>query len=232
DRHLLAQFVRKLLESGTDAILIDCGSGVLSNLAKYGDYTSIDSVLLTHHHLDHVDDLFGLATARWLAGEPETSVVGPPGTSDLVDGLMDAHEYLKDEELHLNVREVDVGSFEIAGIEVTAHVTAHSMYTLAYRFGSSFTFGADSEADEDLIEFSSKSDVLIHDCSFPEGIDVSNHPTPSRLGQALEGHAFDCVYLTHFYPMTNGQHEQMRNAITEYYDGTVKFAQDGMSISV
>lgn len=216
-------------------LLVDCGGGILHRLAESDtDYTEVDTVLLTHHHLDHVSDLLNVATARWLAGEPETSVVGPPGTEALIENLLDAFAYLEDESLELDVREVDVddGTFEVAGWSIEAHQTVHSVYTLAYRFEDLLTIGADSEASEALIDFADGSRVLVHDCSFTDDVDVANHPTPSQLGRVLAGRSFETVYLTHLYPMTDGRHEEMRESIVDHYDGRVEFARDGMHIDI
>lgn len=223
-----------LLDDGTP-LLLDCGSGVLHRLAATETgYVDVDTVLLTHHHLDHVSDLLGLATARWLAGEPETHVVGPPGTRALVDDLLAAFSYLEDEDLSLTVREIDAGDgpVDVAGYQVRCHPTTHSVYTLAYRFGDRLTFGADSEADADLIDFAEGSDVLLHDCSFTDDVDVANHPTASQLGDALAGHRFDTVYLTHLYPMTYDNQDDVLESIGEYYDGDVSIPADGTTVTI
>src|SRR5699024_3188325 len=81
-----------LVEADEDHLLIDCGSGVLNALARTETgYEGVSTVLLTHHHLDHVSDLLPLMKARWLAGEEHLEVVGPQGTKDLLDGLLDVY---------------------------------------------------------------------------------------------------------------------------------------------
>lgn len=224
-----------LLRGGESPLLVDCGSGVLHRLANTEtDYTEVETVLLTHHHLDHVTDLFNVATARWLAGEPETQVVGPPGTATLVADLFSAFDYLRDEPLSLPVREIDAGEgpHEVAGWTVRAHETEHSVYTLAYRFEDVLTIGADSEAADHVIEFADGCDVLVHDCSFPDDVDVANHPTAEQLGEVLNGHAFETVYLTHLYPMTDGRHDEMRASIATHYEGDIAFARDGLTVDL
>ena len=239
-----------LVESGDRRLLVDCGSGALHGLsATPVGYEGIDGVLLTHHHLDHVSDLMPLFKARWLAGATEEPlpVVGPPGTRDLLDGLFSVHEYMQD-RLDLDVREVEPGSFSVAGFDVEATETVHSMYCLAYRFsgrgggdgegatdgddGGDFTFSGDSEAFEDLAAFADGSAVLAHDCSFPDEVDVSNHPTPTQLGEVLAGHDYGTVYLTHLYPHTDGKHDEMLASLGEHYDGDVRFASDGLTVEV
>ena len=225
-----------LVESdAAEPLLVDCGSGSLHRLAATETgYEGVDHVLLTHHHLDHVADLLPLMKAKWLAGSEDLTVAGPPGTEELVEGLLDVHEYMQD-RLDLTVREVDVGAFEFAGYELEAGETVHSMYCLAYRFeadGATLTFSGDSEATEDLAAFADGSDVLVHDCSFPDSVDVSNHPTPSQLGAALAGHEYGTVYLSHLYPHTDGNHDGMLASLGEHYDGAVEFATEGATVDV
>ncbi|GGN89782.1 MULTISPECIES: MBL fold metallo-hydrolase [Haloarcula] len=227
-----------LVESDGDALLIDCGSGVLNALARTDrGYEGVDTVLLTHHHLDHVSDLDVLLKARWLAGETDLTIAGPPGTRSLVEDLLSVHEYMQD-RLDLTLRDVD-GPVSLAGFDLDHFETRHSMQCFAYRVtptadGPTIAFSGDSEAFIDLVEFADGAAVFVHDCSFPDDVDVSNHPTPAALGDALAGADADIgrVYLTHLYPHTEGRHEEMLSSLGEAYDGDVRFAEDGLSITV
>lgn len=230
-----------LLNAGEDSLLIDCGSGVLHSLAETDvGYEGVDAVLLSHHHLDHVSDLLVLLKARWLAGETELTIAGPPGTEPLLENLFEAFEYMAG-RFDLTVREFESGDeFQLLGYDIEATETVHSMYCLAYRIertdgdGGTFVFGADSEASVDLIEFADGASVLVHDCAFPDDVDVSNHPTPSSLGEALAAAGSDIgiTYLTHLYPHTEGRHEEMLESLGNHYDGDVRFARDGLAITV
>jgi len=221
-----------LLQDDGRSLLVDCGSGVLHRLHRTTvGYEGVSTVLLTHHHLDHVSDLMALLKARWLAGEESLEVVGPRGTKSLVDGLLDVHDYL-DGRLDLRVREVGPHEFEVAGFEVAAAETRHSMSCLAYRFDDRFAFSGDSEAFGELAAFGDGVAVFAHDCSFPDDIDVDNHPTPSELGAALAGHEYGRVYLTHQYPVTDGRHEEMVESVGERYGGEVRVAEDMLSVTV
>jgi ribonuclease BN (tRNA processing enzyme) len=228
-----------LLESGTDSLLVDCGSGALHGLARTETgYEDIDALLLTHHHWDHVSDIDVLLQARWLAGEESLPVYGPAGTRELLDGILGTHEEMRD-RLDLPVTELDPedAPFEIAGFGIDAMWTRHSMDCLAYRFeagGAPFVFSGDSEAFEELIEFADGAAVLAHDCSFPDDVDVSNHPTPATLGETLASADAEVgrVYLTHLYPHTDGRHEEMLDSIGDSYDGEVRFAHDGLQLDI
>ncbi len=222
-------------DGDADPLLVDCGSGVLHGLARTNvGYEGISTVLLTHHHLDHVSDLMALLKARWLAGETRLTVAGPAGTVDLLDGLFDVHDYMKD-RFDLTVREVEPGSFSLFGYDIEAVETVHSMHCLAYRIetdDATFTFSGDTEATETVADLADGSAVLAHDCAFPDEVDVDNHPTPSQLGEALTGRDIGRVYLTHLYPHTDGKHEEMVASVKRRFDGDVRVAKDGLSFTV
>jgi ribonuclease BN (tRNA processing enzyme) len=230
-----------LLDEGDNSLLLDCGSGVLHGLAATETgYEGVETVLLTHHHLDHISDLLALLKARWLAGEETLTIAGPPGTEQLVEDMLDVHEYMQD-RIDITFREFEPteSPVEIAGFDIFALETRHSMYCQAYRFETgedepAFVYSGDSEAFEMLIEFADGAAVLAHDCSFPDDVDVSNHPTPTQLGETLAAADSDIgrVYLTHLYPHTEGRHEEMLDSLGEQYDGDVRFARDGLSVDI
>ena len=243
-------------------LLVDCGAGVLHRLSQTDPgYEAVSTVLLTHHHLDHVADLLPLLKARWLAGAEHLQVVGPAGTKELLDDMLAVHDYL-DGRIDLSVREIHPDEqIELAGLAVESYQTRHSVDCLAYRFEpldgenpvaddetsegaettpaaeppvepGTFVFSGDSEAFPGLASFADGARVLAHDCSFPDGIDVDGHPTPSQLGTALAGADIDRVYLTHQYPHTDGEHDEMVAAVEDQFDGDVRVARDGLRFSV
>ena len=174
--------------------------------------------------------------ARWLAGETDLTVAGPPGTAELVRDLLSVHAYMQD-RLDLTLVDIETPSFTLAGFEGERFETRHSMRCFAYRLSAgdaTVALSGDSEAFEGLVEFADGAAVLAHDCSFPDDVDVSNHPTPSSLGAALDAAEAEVgrVYLTHLYPHTERRHEEMLASLAERYDGDVRFAEDGLSISV
>ena len=228
-----------LLETDGGTLLVDCGSGVLDALARTdAGYEGVDAVLLTHHHLDHVSDLDVLLKARWLAGETELTIAGPPGTAELVEDLLAVHEYMQD-RLDLELVDIEEPTFSLAGFDGEWLETRHSMRCFAYRLspgagGPTVALSGDSEAFSELVAFADGAAILVHDCSFPDDVDVSNHPTPTTLGRALADADAELgrIYLSHLYPHTEGRHEEMLASLGEAYDGDVRFAEDGLTVTV
>jgi len=111
------------------------------------------------------------------------------------------------------------------------------MEGFAYRFShpdsdADFCFSGDSEATEHVAELADGARVLAHDCSFPDEVDVSNHPTPSALGETLAGRDVGELVLTHLYPHTDGKHEEMIESVRASFEGAVRVARDGLRVEV
>jgi ribonuclease BN (tRNA processing enzyme) len=221
-----------LLAKGDRRLLVDAGSGVLHRLAgTETGYEGVDTVLLTHHHVDHVADLLPLCKARWLADEPSLAVVGPPGTESLLEDLLEVYDYLQD-RVSLAVRDLEPGSATVAGFDVRAMANRHSMAGFAYRFDDRVTVTGDTREFEALIDFAEAGSVLVHDCSFPDDVESDAHTNPSKLARVLDGADLERVYLTHLYPHTDGKHEEMVATVESRFDGEVIVAEDGMQIGV
>ena len=59
---------------------VDAGRGTVERLtAALAPVQSLDAVLLTHHHSDHLVGLADLVLSRWLAHAHTTSIVAPEG---------------------------------------------------------------------------------------------------------------------------------------------------------
>lgn len=214
-------------------LLMDCGSGVLHNLHRSPlEFDDVGHVLLTHNHLDHMNDIMPLIKADWLVGKEELVLYGPPGTLDTVDQLFDAFDYMKD-RIELEVNEINPGnSFNVGGWSVDTLHTKHSVESMAFRLEGNFVYSGDTEPFEAMADFADGCSVLVHDCSFPDDIDVGNHTRPQGLAGILEGCSVDRVYLTHLYPHVNGNEERMLETVREGFDGVVEFAGDMKRVSV
>ncbi|GAC1569360.1 MAG: Rv2407 family type 3 sulfatase [Novosphingobium sp.] len=79
-----------LLTAGEQSILVDTGDGTVDQLARAGlTLAPVHSVFISHHHLDHTGGLAAVIGLRWMNQFPGTlTVYGPPGTRELVDGIV------------------------------------------------------------------------------------------------------------------------------------------------
>jgi ribonuclease Z len=78
-----------LIRRGGERLLVDCGEGTQRQLLRSGiGLVELREVFLTHYHADHYLGLPGMLKTFSLRGrEQPLTVYGPPGLSDLFDGL-------------------------------------------------------------------------------------------------------------------------------------------------
>lgn len=85
-----------LLHWAGGMVLVDVGDGAVEQMARAGiDTVPLKTVVITHIHADHVGGLFALLSRRYQLMDPPITIYGPPGTQELVAGLVAAMEPLK-----------------------------------------------------------------------------------------------------------------------------------------
>ena len=212
-------------------LLLDCGAGTLLRLDQAGiDVENLETVLLTHLHLDHVSDLLALANARYLRQLPGLEVYGPVGTGAWLKTLHSAFPYLAKMEVTAHeVRPMD--DFSRQGFDIFAEEAKHSVTALAYRIEAEdkvLVYSGDTEPSPRVAALAEGADLLIHECSFPEPFDVTNHSTPKRLGRMIKN--VKRVVLTHFYPQAEGCEEDMALEVSELSGAPVLAGWDMMTL--
>lgn len=188
-----------------------------------------DTVLLTHHHLDHVADLPSLLKARLLSDVPNCTIVGPSGTREYLTSFLAIDDLL--ERLDVTIRERQSSHFTLSGFDIETCETVHSSPGFAYRIDNEFTFSGDTEASESVARFADGSSVLVHDCAYYDE-EQTNHATPHQLGQTLADIELNRLYLTHFYPEAAANAETIQEIVSEYVSAPVRNPEDLETISV
>lgn len=242
-----------IMEIGGRPVLFDCGCGVLGRIVEAGyDHTDIDTVVLTHLHLDHAGDVIALLKARWLSGAADAvHIYGPQGTREWFGKAIEPYDYLKD-RFEVEITELSGGeafSSEVSDVGdgksnatacdcvITCTTTVHSVPSLAYRVeneGRVAVYTGDTEPSEMIFRFADGADALIHECSFPVGFETTNHTTPDMLTAMMQKRALNVrhLYLVHLYPHMQGHEMESVGYIMQYFKGDVTIAEDLMKIEV
>jgi len=189
---------------GVPRILVDAGPGTFLRVGELRiDLERVDTVLLTHLHIDHSGDLPGFFKARALTARASSirfTVFGPagagvfPSTSRFLALLFEkggAWEYQKtfgaEEEIHGVDLPIDLHSpesrlLDLDGLRVTAAATHHGdCPSVAYRVdygNASIAFSGDMDASAlpNLIRLAKGCSLLVFNCAV---LDPPN--SPSRL---------------------------------------------------
>jgi len=197
-----------LLEGDGGRLLLDCGPGVLARLREQEPWPSVDSIAITHWHLDHWGDLvpwvwgsmFGPGEdARrpelWIppeGGELLESIGERLGKPDMFSNAFDLHEYAEGE------------TFETSGFQITPEKVLH-YDLLAFGFrasenGSVLAYSGDSGPSEGLPKLASGADLFVCEATLlapnPEG-GTRGHLAASEAVEAFEQAGAKKLLLTH-----------------------------------
>jgi ribonuclease BN (tRNA processing enzyme) len=230
-----------LIEAGAVRLLMDCGSGVVHRLVQLGlDWAGISHVAFSHFHTDHMSDFATLVQA-WRHGqlppraEPLT-VVGPVGTSDLLDRMAALHgSWLRDPGFPVEVIELEPGSSRDLGdgVEIGCVKVPHTGESVAYsmrRGGRRLVYSGDMGYDPMFAEWARGADLLLCECSLPEEMAIESHLTPARCGAIAAAALPKHLVLTHFY--TPVERVDIRGIIAAHYAGPVTLADDGSTFEI
>jgi ribonuclease Z len=118
-----------LLRAGGDRLLFDCGEGTQQQLLRSVGLPELDSIFLTHYHLDHWLGLLGMVkTFDLRARERPLTLYGPPGLRALIEAMrpvIGRTGYVLDlVELEPH-EEVDFGGYVIAAFPVDHRIPAY-----------------------------------------------------------------------------------------------------------
>lgn len=176
-----------LIEAGGQRILVDAGRGATMRLFQLGiPLGSIDLLLLTHFHSDHVVGLPDIWLTGWLGGKfgRRTSpmrVLGPEGTLHLAHHLQlafsaDIAIRIADEDLPPDGVRIDAAEFHSDGVihdrdglRITCFEVDHGdriKPAFGYRFdyaGKSAVLSGDTRYCENLIAHAEGTDLLVHE---------------------------------------------------------------------
>lgn len=216
-------------------LLLDCGAGTMIRLDQMGaDLEALDTVLLSHLHLDHVSDLLALSNARFLSDLPPLQVFGPQGTEAYFQAA---------KSLYPNLAEMDAAIGELSpmdaislnGFDIFAEEARHSITALAFRLETEdkvIVYSGDTEPCPRVAALAEGADLLVHECSFPEPFDVTNHSTPRKLGRMIKNQGVKRIVLTHLYPQAAGCEDQMAEQVIELCGAPTIVGWDMMSVVI
>ncbi len=180
---------------GSRMFVVDAGSGAVRNLQRMRlPVGSIEAVLLTHFHSDHIDGLGELMLQRWIsnANNVPVKVLGPTGVEAVVGGLMTAYAQDKDyrvahhgayvvpptgfgakvQAFELNKAANSVVLFKDTDLEILAFEVDHGPvkpamgYLFRYK-GRSVLISGDTRKSANLEAHAVGVDVLLHEALAP-----------------------------------------------------------------
>ncbi|WP_430609357.1 MBL fold metallo-hydrolase [Enterococcus sp. DIV0876] len=200
-----------LLESEGFHLLLDAGSTTLVQLEKIIDPLSLDAVILSHYHHDHIADL-GVLQYYWqlfpkTEKRAELPIYGHGADRVHFDDLTmpevtKGYDYLQSEQL-------DLGPFSITFMKTIHPVTCYAMRFVEKHTGKVFVFTGDSGYLESFVEFAQDADLFLADTYLFAGNERHKaHFTSKEAGEIAHAAQVKKLVLTHL--PQHGDLEQLK----------------------
>jgi ribonuclease BN (tRNA processing enzyme) len=219
-------------------VLLDAGPGTLVRLADNGvSYRDLDLVLVSHLHPDHVLDLLTLlqasnATPGWRRVKPLT-IFGCQGFESFLEKLFSIFDGVTPESFPLQVHELSSDHVDFGDWSLQTALTHHTGESLAFRLVESnhvLVYTGDVARLEDLIQLAQGADLLLIECSLPQGWQTPDHLVPAQVGELAQDAGVRRVVLTHRYPPA--LQVDVISQVKSFYSGPVIAAYDGWSTTI
>jgi ribonuclease BN (tRNA processing enzyme) len=240
--------------------IFDAGTGIVRRTVaatRAGvaglELASLQRVFLTHLHSDHTLGLADLIFTPWIQGRTAPlEVYGPPGTSRLVNGIIDGN----DEDIHerlassggpsatgwkTNVHEITSGVvYTDARVTIRAFAVPHSAwkYAFGYRIETpdrTIVISGDTRPSPAIAAACNGCDVLIHEVysdsgfatmkSLRQAYHAQAHTSAKQLGEIATAARPKLLILTHLL-FFGASEERLLAEVRSTFKGNVVLARD------
>ncbi|MBU0995207.1 MAG: MBL fold metallo-hydrolase [Proteobacteria bacterium] len=188
----------QVILAGRKVFLVDCGAGVVTRLVEAGIAPErIENVFITHNHSDHTSGFENVFISSWNSGRSmPLSVYGPGNTKDIIGKLMAhlnwdislriAQAKNSPEGAKIHYGEMEEGLIcEEEGVKVTVFPVDHGIVkpAVGYKFeykGKVIVISGDTQPCENMVRYSEKADVLVHEAYSKRWLDKGLKRFPEK----------------------------------------------------
>ena len=201
------------LETESGSLMLDFSASAIHRIAQENlDWANLDSIWISHFHLDHVGGLapflFGTKYAPEIQNRTKPlRIFGAKGLKKLLESFDKANDYgLFEQPFPLEIIEIEpLEKFEILPeVEAVAISTPHTTESLAIhlrnKYDKTLVFTADTGFTKDLATLARGADLLVMECSFVKNKPVEKHLELAEAMYLTRLTKPKQVLLTHLYP--------------------------------
>lgn len=224
-----------LIEEENYCILIDCGSGVISQVQRYVALEEIDAIVISHYHQDHIGDVGAFHYFRLLQKYTNSSAMKPfsiYGHREDEEGfqrlsykdIVTATPYTAEEP-------VVIGPFTFTFYPTIHPVPCYAMKIETKR-GTIF-YTADTSFSPSLAKAATGVDVMIAECSMYKGQDATpaGHMNSSDAGRLAHMAKVPKLLLTHL-PHFGNHRDLIDEAKEQCPETEVELASSGWTFTL
>jgi ribonuclease BN (tRNA processing enzyme) len=224
------------VETGGNRILFDCGAGTVHRLAQFEiPWPQVTHVAITHFHQDHWGELpMFFFALKWGTLPPRSApltLIGPKGIHNRLTLLAAAYgDWVLEPGFPVEIRELSPGdTWRLPGdVTLESFKTPHTDESLAYALREGkvrLVYTGDTGPSDDLARWADSCDLLVAECSLPDGQALEIHLTPTQAGTMARTARARRLVLSHFYPQIEGT--DPASVAARAFGGPVHAANDG-----
>jgi ribonuclease Z len=224
--------------------MLDCSAPAVHRAAQEGlDWAALDSIWISHFHLDHVGGLAPFLFGTKYAPQTQErrkplTIYGPAGLDKLFRAFDAADDYgLLKQPFPVEIREAAPGSsFDLLpGVRAETFATPHTDESLAVRVtdtaeGSSLVYTSDTGYADGLADFAAGVSLFLMECSFRAEKPVETHLVLREAMRLAARARPRRAMLSHLYPEWDG-HDLAAEA-RELWEGETIEARDGLRLDI
>lgn len=221
-----------LVEADGFRLLIDFGPGSLSALQRYAGLHSVDAVLLTHLHPDHMLDACSYVVVRRydpIGPLPVLPVYAPAGAAERIASAY-SQENGSVEDVY-TFYGLQPGTFPIGPFAVTVDRVNHPVETYGVRLehdGRVLAYSSDTAPCEALLRIAQGADFFLCEASYLDGVPnpPGLHLTGGEAGEAATKADVRKLLLTHLVSAWGSEASTVEAAVAAYA-GPVEVVRPG-----
>jgi len=242
---------------GKAKILVDAGSGSIENFSRIGaKIEDLEAILITHTHIDHINDLSAYVKAGYFTNRIKTLPVLGSFSSSIMPSIKEylyrlfgkdgAYAYMQDvltENSDSFMLKPIVMPKSIHKTRITPNILVTSIEVnhgiipaLAFRVeidDKVFVFSGDTTAKSDnIIKIAKNADFFVAHYAIPEfgyNIAAQLHMRPSRIAQIASKSNVKHLILSHLMKRSIKAKKESLKIIKKIYSGKVSVASDLMT---
>lgn len=220
-----------LLEYENYSLLLDCGSGVLSQLQNYIKPDELNGVILSHYHPDHNADIgvlqHALLIEKMSGGKVETLPIYGH-VKDMLEFNKLTYKDLTKGVAYTSDLPVQVGPFTIRFMETKHPVPCYAMRIEAG--DDSLVYTGDTAYIDELVTFAKDANILLAESNFYSDMKLDlqtiGHMNAQEAATIARDANVQLLILTHLPHF--GDHEQLKKEAGEIFEREIAIAKSGL----
>lgn len=222
-----------LVEADDYRLLLDFGTGSLSSLQRFATLTSVDAVVLTHLHADHILDACSYVVVRRWAPDgpyPPLPVYAPAGAEER---LSCAYGHVGEAPLSdvYTFHVLSGGTCRVGPFELTAEQVNHPVETFGIRLvhdNRVLVYSSDTAPCDALHRLAQGADLFLCEASYLDGEQnpPDLHLTGREAGEVAAKAGVGRLVLTHLVDAWGSREQSLRSARSTF-PGPVELAEVG-----